>query len=465
MMSTNKNNVFLRGEGRSPWYRLDGSKFDCYLVGVAGGSASGKTSVAVRIIENLNVPWVILLSMDSFYRELSHEEKMEAQNNNFNFDHPNAFDFDLLLYTLKNMKEGKRVEVPIYDFITHSRISQKNSLYGANVVIFEGIFALYDQRIMDLMDLKVFVDTDSDIRLIRRLKRDISERGRDINGVIQQYQKFVKPAFDQYIQPTVKNADVIIPRGLDNLVAIDLITKHIQRQLHERQFNFRWDLLKSDYNFKKIPENVIILDQTSQLKGIHTIIRDKNTHLDDFIFYSERLVAIIVERALSELTYEEHEIVTPLNLPYVGKKCTEQVCGVSILRAGGTMENGLRKVVKDALIGKILIQSRPKTGEPSLHFVSLPDNIHECFVLLMDAQIATGAAALMAIRVLLDHDVPENKIILLNFIATPLSLHVITNAFPKIKICTSMVDPKINDETLFIEPGMGNFGDRYYGTS
>ncbi|CAB5310952.1 unnamed protein product [Rhizophagus irregularis] len=310
----------------------------------------------------------------------------------------------------------------------------------------------------------VFVDTDSDIRLIRRLKRDISERGRDINGVIQQYQKFVKPAFDQYIQPTVKNADVIIPRGLDNLVAIDLITKHIQRQLHERQFNFRWDLLKIDYNDKKIPENVIILDQTSQLKGIHTIIRDKNTHLDDFIFYSERLVAIIVERALSELTYEKHEVVTPLNIPYVGKRCIEKICGVSILRAGGTMEVGLRRVVKDALIGKILIQSRPKTGEPSLHFVSLPDNIHECYVLLMDAQIATGAAALMAIRVLLDHDVPEDKIIFLNFLATPLGLHVITNVFPKVKICTSMIDPKINDETLFIEPGMGNFGDRYYGT-
>ncbi|RIA98715.1 uracil phosphoribosyltransferase-domain-containing protein [Glomus cerebriforme] len=460
-----KNNVFLRGEGRSPWYRLDGSKFDCYLVGVAGGSASGKTSVAVRIIENLNVPWVVLLSMDSFYNVLSPEKKIDAQNNNFNFDHPDAFDFNLLLDTLKNLKEGKRVEVPIYDFVTHSRLPQKNTLYGANVVIFEGILALYDQRIIDLMDLKVFVDTDSDIRLIRRLKRDISERGRDLNGVIQQYENFVKPAFDQYIQPTVKNADVIVPRGLDNLVAIDLITKHIQRQLHERQFNFRWDLVKIDCNGKEIPENVIVLDQTPQLKGIHTIIRDRNTQRDDFIFYSERLAAIVVERALSELMFIEHEIITPLDIPYLGKKCIEQICGVSILRAGSTMETGLRRVVKDTLIGKILIQSHPKTGEPSLHFINLPNNICECYVLLMDAQIATGAAALMAIRVLLDHDVPEAKIIFLTFLATPLGLHVISKAFPKVKICTSMIDPKINDETLFIEPGMGNFGDRYYGTS
>ncbi|CAG8449887.1 2115_t:CDS:2 [Funneliformis mosseae] len=128
------------------------------------------------------------------------------------------------------------------------------------------------------------------------------------------------------------------------------------------------------------------------------------------------------------------------------------------------METGLRRVVKDALIGKILIQSRPKTGEPSLHFINLPNNVHECYVLLMDAQIATGAAALMAIRVLLDHNVPEDRIMFLTFLATPLGLHVISNAFPKVKVCTSMIDPKINDETLFIEPGMGNFGDRYYGT-
>ncbi|CAI2167877.1 13122_t:CDS:10 [Funneliformis geosporum] len=428
------------------------------------GSASGKTSVSVRIIENLNVPWVVLLSMDSFYKVLNPKDKVDALNNNFNFDHPDAFDFDILFDTLKNMKEGKKVDVPIYDFVTHARLPQTISLYGANVIIFEGIFALYDQRILDLMDLKVFVDTDSDIRLIRRLKRDINERGRDFNGVIQQYQKFVKPAFDQYIQPTVKNADVIIPRGLDNLVAIDLITKHIQRQLHERQVNFRWDLLKLDCNDKEIQKNVTVLEQTTQLKGIHTIIRDRNTQRDDFIFYAERLAAIIVERALSELIFIEHEIITPLHVPYVGKRNTMQICGVSILRAGGTMETGLRRVVKDALIGKILIQSRPKTGEPSLHFINLPNNIHECSVLLMDAQIATGAAALMAIRVLLDHNVPEDRIIFLTFLATPLGLHVISNAFPKVKVCTSMIDSKINDETLFIEPGMGNFGDRYYGT-
>ncbi|CAJ0640646.1 1401_t:CDS:2 [Entrophospora sp. SA101] len=195
-----------------------------------------------------------------------------------------------------------------------------------------------------------------------------------------------------------------------------------------------------------------------------SLIFGEINNINDFIFYSERLATLLVERGLSEFCFKEHKVITPLNIPYVGKIWEQKLCGVSILRAGGTMETGLRRVVKDSLIGKILIQSDPKTGEPSLHFVKLPNKINECSVLLMDAQIATGAAALMAIRVLLDHSVPEDKIVFLSFIATPLALHVISNAFPKVKVCTSMIDQKLDAETLFIEPGMGNFGDRYYGT-
>ncbi|KAG9284398.1 hypothetical protein G9A89_023655 [Geosiphon pyriformis] len=458
-MQQYKKNIFLTGEGRFPWYRPDGKTFRPYLVGVAGGSASGKTSVAERIIKSLNVPWVILLSMDSFYKPLTLEQKAAADRSDHNFDHPNAFDYDTLLETLKNLKEGKSVEIPIYDFVTHSRLPKMTTVYGANVIIFEGIFALYDKRIMDLMELKIFVDTDADIRLARRLKRDISVRGRELHGVLQQYTRFVKPSFDDHIQPTVKNADVIIPRGFENLVAIDLITKHIQRQLHERKLSFRWDLAKIECD-GEIPENVIVLEKTPQLSSIHTTIRDRSTQRDNFIFYAERLATLVVERGLQELPYRECEVIIPPNVSYNGKKLDAQVCGVSILRAGGTMETGLRRVFKDALIGKILIQSDPHTGEPQLHYIKLPSNINQCF----DAQIATGAAGLMAIRVLLDHNVPEDRIIFLTFLATPQGLQVISNAFPKVKVCTSMVDPKIDETTLYIMPGMGNFGDRYYGT-
>ncbi|CAG8571845.1 6686_t:CDS:10, partial [Ambispora leptoticha] len=401
-MQQHKKNIYLTGEGRFPWYRPDGKSFEPYLIGVAGGSASGKTAVSERIIKNLNAPWVVLLSMDSFYKPLTPEQKIAAYKNDHNFDHPNSFDYDLLLETLQNLKEGRRVEIPMYDFVTHSR------------------FLSTQMQILDSL-----------------VDRDINERGRDLHGVLQQYTRFVKPSYDDFIHPTVKNAHV--------------------RQLHERKLSFRWELAKIECS-AEVPANVILLKETPQLKGIHTIIRDHTTQRDDFIFYAERLATLVVERGLEELPFKNVEATTPLNINYLGKQLDAQLCGVSILRAGATMENGLRRVHKDALIGKILIQSNPSTGEPQLHFLKLPNNISRCYVLLMDAQIATGAAGLMAIRVLLDHDVPEERIIFLTFLASPQGLHAIANAFPKVKVCTSMVDPKINENTLYIEPGMGNFG-------
>uniref|UniRef100_A0A8D2J007 Uridine-cytidine kinase n=1 Tax=Varanus komodoensis TaxID=61221 RepID=A0A8D2J007_VARKO len=181
--------------------------------GLCGGSASGKTTVANKIIEALDVPWVVLLSMDSFYKVLNKEQQCQAACNEYNFDHPDAFDFDLLISVLRKLKEGKSVKVPVYDFTTHSRRKEWKTVYGANVIVFEGILAFANKELLQLLDMKVFVDTDSDIRLVRRLKRDIMERGRDVAGVIKQYSKFVKPAFEQYIEPAVQAADIVVPRG------------------------------------------------------------------------------------------------------------------------------------------------------------------------------------------------------------------------------------------------------------
>ncbi|GAB5592160.1 Uridine-cytidine kinase-like 1 [Umbelopsis nana] len=401
--------------------------------------------------------------MDSFYNILSPEDSALAHANNFDFDHPSAFDYDTLFDCLTKLKKGKSVEIPIYNFSTHSRESRTKTVYGANVIIFEGIFALYEKKIMDLMDLKIFVDTDADIRLARRLKRDIAERGRDLDGVLQQYTRFVKPSYDDFVQPTVKNADVIIPRGLENAVAIDLITKHIQKQLQDLPLKHRWDLAKMSCS-GELPSNVIVLKETNQVKGMHTILRDVSTNRDDFIFYAERLSTLIIEKGLSQLPFNNVTVRTPVGHSYHGKAFKETICGVSILRAGSTMETGLMRVCQDVKIGKLLIQTDPRSGEPQLHYCKLPHNVHKYKVLLMDATVGTGAASLMAIRVLKDHDVPEENIIFLTFLAASAGLHVLSNAFPNIKIVTSMVDPVLSPETLWIEPGIGNFGDRYYGT-
>lgn len=154
-------------------------------------------------------------------------------NSQFNFDHPNAFDYDAFEKTISDLKEGKsNVEVPHYDFKTNSRIVGRGEIInGADIIIVEGILIFFTKYMREIMDMKIFVDTDPDTALARRIRRDINERGRDLEGVLKQYETFVKPAFDEFIQPSKKYADVIIPRGGDNFVAIDLLVQHIKLKL------------------------------------------------------------------------------------------------------------------------------------------------------------------------------------------------------------------------------------------
>ncbi|XP_032950975.1 uridine-cytidine kinase-like 1 isoform X3 [Rhinolophus ferrumequinum] len=463
LLRTSKRTIYTAG--RPPWYNEHGTQSkEAFAIGLGGGSASGKTTVARMIIEALDVPWVVLLSMDSFYKVLTRQQQEQAALNNYNFDHPDAFDFDLIVSTLQKLKQGKSVKVPVYDFTTHSRKKDWKTLYGANVIIFEGIMAFADKTLLELLDMKIFVDTDSDIRLVRRLRRDISERGRDIAGVIKQYNKFVKPAFDQYIQPTMRLADIVVPRGSGNAVAIDLIVQHVHSQLEERKL--RWDLaaLASAHQCHPLPQTLSVLKSTPQVRGMHTIIRDKETSRDEFIFYSKRLMRLLIEHALSFLPFQDCVVQTPQGQDYAGKcYAGKQITGVSILRAGETMEPALRAVCKDVRIGTILIQTNQLTGEPELHYLRLPKDISDDHVILMDCTVSTGAAAMMAVRVLLDHDVPEDKIFLLSLLMAEMGVHSVAYAFPRVRIITTAVDKRVND--LFrIIPGIGNFGDRYFGT-
>ncbi|XP_017113917.1 uridine-cytidine kinase isoform X2 [Drosophila elegans] len=206
-----------------------------FLIGVAGGTASGKSTVCKKIMEQLGQAemdhtqrQVVSISQDSFYRELTAAEKAKAQKGLFNFDHPDAFNEELMFSTLQNILQGHKVEIPSYDYRTNS-LDFENMLviYPADVVLFEGILVFYFPKIRELFHMKLFVDTDSDTRLARRVPRDINERGRDLDAVLTQYMTFVKPAFEEFCSPTKKFADVIIPRGADNTVAIDLIVHHI----------------------------------------------------------------------------------------------------------------------------------------------------------------------------------------------------------------------------------------------
>ncbi|KAK5879716.1 hypothetical protein CesoFtcFv8_022810 [Champsocephalus esox] len=462
LLRTNKRTIYTAG--RPPWYNVTGTTFkEAFVIGLCGGSASGKTTVANKIIEALDVPWVVLLSMDSFYKVLNKEEQELAAKNEYNFDHPDAFDFELLVTVLRKLKKGKSIKVPVYDFTSHGRRKEWKTVYGANVVIFEGILAFANKELLKLLDMKVFVDTDSDIRLIRRLKRDISLRGRDISGIIKQYNKFVKPAFEQYIEPTVQAADIVVPRGGENFVALDLIVQHVHSQLEKREITVR-SALASAHQGQPLPTTLSVMESTPQVRGMHTIIRNKETNRDEFIFYSKRLMRLLIEHALSFLPLKPVSVETPQGGTYEGKRLSgKRITGVSILRAGETMEQALMAVCKDIRLGKILIQTNHDTGEPELHYLRLPKDLTEDYVILMDSTVSTGAAALMAVRVLLDHDVAEDKIFLISLLMAEMGVHSVAYAFPKVRIITTAVDKEVNDQ-FHIIPGIGNFGDRYFGT-
>ena len=213
-----------------------------------------------------------------------------------------------------------------------------------------------------------------------------------------------------------------------------------------------------------LPATLKVLPSTPQIRGLHTFVRNRQTPRDEFIFYSRRLIRLVIEYALSLLPFEHVTVRTPQGVDYEGRRSlAKRICGVSILRAGETMEAALTEVCQDIRVGKILIQTSRETGEPELYYLRLPKDIKDYRVILMDATVATGAAAMMAIRVLLDHEVPEENINLVSLLMAESGVHTIAYAFPKVNIVTTAVDPHIN-ERFHVLPGIGNFGDRYFGT-
>lgn len=196
------------------------------LIGVTGGSGSGKTSVSRAILQKFTKEHsIVLFEQDSYYKNQSHltfEERLKT-----NYDHPLAFDTDLLINHLTALLNYQAIEKPVYDYDAHTRSEVVEHQEPKEVIIIEGILILEDKRLRDLMDIKVYVDTEDDIRLIRRIKRDMVERGRTLESVIHQYLTVVKPMYHQFIEPTKKYADIIVPQGGENQVAIDLLTTKI----------------------------------------------------------------------------------------------------------------------------------------------------------------------------------------------------------------------------------------------
>ncbi|UTR09296.1 MULTISPECIES: uridine kinase [Evansella] len=202
------------------------------IIGVAGGSGSGKTTVAREIYNKFEQQQILMIAQDAYYKDQTHlpmEERLKT-----NYDHPLAFDNDLLLDQLKKLINRETIEQPVYDYAKHTRSDDVTIIEPRDVIILEGILILEDERLRDMMDIKLFVDTDSDVRIIRRLMRDIKERGRTIDSVIDQYTSVVRPMHLQFIEPTKRYADIIVPEGGHNQVAIDLMVTKIKTILEEK---------------------------------------------------------------------------------------------------------------------------------------------------------------------------------------------------------------------------------------
>ncbi|MQL68001.1 hypothetical protein Taro_000229 [Colocasia esculenta] len=371
-----------------------------FVIGVAGGSASGKTTVCDMIIEQLHDHRVVLVHQDSFYHNLSEEELTRV--NEYNFDHPDAFDTEQLLTCMKNLMNGKAVNVPNYDFKTHRNILPARKVNPSDVIILEGILVFHDPRVRESMNMKIFVDTDADVRLARRISHDTIEKGRDIKTVLDQYSRFVKPAFDDFILPTKKYADIILPRGGDNHVAIDLIVQHIRSKLGQ-------------HDLCKIYSNLYVIQSTFQIRGMHTLIRDTSTTTHDFVFYADRLIRLVVEHGLGHLPFKEKQVITPTGSVYTGVDFCKRLCGISIVRSGESMENALRACCKGIKIGKILIHREGDNAQQLIYY-NLPKDVSRRHVLLLDPIVGTGNSAVQAISLLVSKGVQEANIIFLNLI-------------------------------------------------
>jgi uridine kinase len=199
------------------------------IIGICGGTGSGKTTVANRILESVSASEVVFIQQDSYYRNLN--DLPLDYRNVANFDHPDAIDNDLLVNHVRRLRAGEAIELPLYDFKTHSRLVETRHVAPKPIVIVEGILIFAEPRLLEQMDIKVFVDTPDDIRFIRRLRRDVAERGRTVESVIEQYLATVRPMHMQFVEPSKRHADVIIPEGGHNLVSIDLISGKIRERL------------------------------------------------------------------------------------------------------------------------------------------------------------------------------------------------------------------------------------------
>lgn len=202
---------------------------DTILIGIAGGTGSGRTTLANELINSFGQDEVSILRHDNYYKR--HDDMCYEERSKLNYDHPDAFDTELLCEHIRELKAGRSIQMPVYDYSVHNRSEETIEVRPAPVIVLEGILIFAETSLCELMDIKVFVDTDADVRILRRIVRDVKERGRSLDSVISQYLTTVKPMHEQFVEPSKRRADIIIPEGGENLVALEMLIQRVRKHL------------------------------------------------------------------------------------------------------------------------------------------------------------------------------------------------------------------------------------------
>ena len=418
-----------------------------FVIGVAGPSASGKSSVVERIVSSLGSHSCAVLCLDCFYRGLP----ADVDAVEYNFDSPNAFDFDACADVLERVGGGETARVHTYDYVTHQRCGPELVIPDTTeVLILEGILTFYHERVRGKLHLKVFVDEDADVCLCRRLRRDVLHRGRSVASVLVQYEKFVKPSLDNFIHPQKRLADIIVQRGVENVTAIDLLVKHIGVKLNQT-------------GLQRVFPNLHEMPATGQVRALHTCFRRADAPRDEFIFYVDRLIRLLVEEALNMLPFALRDVLTPTGEVYRGFAFATHLAAVSVSPGGEAMERGLREVVRNVRVGKVAVVSRGGK-ERYIEFRRYPPGLHQRHVLVLLPVLDTGATLNTVLADLSRIGCLPSRLIVLSLIASPDAIASVCQAgWSRVRLVVSAIDRGVNRDGLVV-PGIGWFAERYFGT-
>ncbi|KAK4530288.1 hypothetical protein CCYA_CCYA04G1145 [Cyanidiococcus yangmingshanensis] len=418
-----------------------------FVIGVAGPSAAGKSSVVERIVSAIGSHRCALLCLDLFYHGLP----VGSNPLEYDFDSPNAFDFEACAETIKVLAEGRSVSLPSYDYVRHQRCGPEITLSGSTeVLILEGILTFYHERVRELLHLKVFVDEDADVCLCRRIQRDVVERGRSVDVVLAQYEKTVKPALDNFINPQKRLADLIVQRGVENVIAIDLLVKHIAMKLEQRGLN-------------RLYSNLHEMPLTGQVRALHTCFRRSDASRDQFIFYVDRMIRLLVEEALNMLPFRAKRVTTPTGDVYQGFSFTTKLAAISVSPGGEAMERGVREVIREVRIGKVAVVAGA-CGDRLIEFRRYPPGLARRKLLILLPVLDTGATLSTVLADLARLGCMQSSMIVLSLIASPEAIATVcNNGWTSVRLVVSAIDRGVNEHGLVV-PGVGWFAERYFGT-